>query len=536
MTVPDPDGIAILIVDDRTDKLLALESVLAGLNVTIVKASSGKEALEILASRRSFAVILLDVYMPFMDGFETARQIREKLELRDIPIIFVSAVDADDRRLEQAYSLGAVDYIPTPCPAAVLRARVLVFIDLYKKTEALERSRQALEGEVQKGSVRLRESEDRWRLFVEQAREFAIFMTDPAGLISDWNPGAERILGYSEQEILGQHLSVCFTPEDRQTQVVELELRKARETGQANNERWHIRKDGSRFWASGVLVALQSDHSPLRGFAKILRDDTARKLAEEEIKKLNTELENHVTDRTAALKETNEQLENFCYTVSHDLRAPLRAMRGFSQALSEDYRDQLDEVARDYLQRIINSAGRMDSLIQDLLAYSRASRRELKIEEVSLEEVIESAQSTLFDEILKKRASFTVQRPLPRVLAHREALEQALTNLILNSLTYVKETVRPRVDISTETLGPAVRILIQDNGIGIAAEHHERIFRIFERLHFDQYPGTGVGLAIVRRSIERMGGKVGLESRLDQGSRFWIELPKALPAKEETRL
>src|SRR5438552_9613370 len=195
MTVSDPDGrIAILIVDDRPDKLLALESVLGGLNLTIVKANSGKEALEILASGRSFAVILLDVYMPFLDGFETARQIREKLELRNIPIIFVSAVDADDRRLEQAYSLGAVDYIPTPCPAAVLRARVSVFIDLYKKTEALERSRQALQSEVQEGSVRLRESEDRWRLFVEQAREFAIFMTDPAGLISDWNPGAERIL------------------------------------------------------------------------------------------------------------------------------------------------------------------------------------------------------------------------------------------------------------------------------------------------------------------------------------------------------
>lgn len=256
-----------------------------------------------------------------------------------------------------------------------------------------------------------------------------------------------------------------------------------------------------------------------------------------EVERLNRALSDLLDDLQAAnrnleataarLRDANEELEAFAYSVSHDLRAPLRAMEGFAQALLEDYAGELDPQGEDYARRIMRAAQRMDRLIQDLLAYSRVSRMEIRRSPVRLRQAIEEALGNLAEEIQARGAQVAIEEPLPTVLAHRSVLVQAVTNLLSNAVKFVAHGVQPRVRIWAEERGERVRLWVEDNGIGIAPEHHERIFRVFERLHgVETYPGTGIGLAIVRKGVERMGGQVGVESEVGQGSRFWVELDR----------
>ncbi|MBW4488763.1 MAG: CHASE3 domain-containing protein [Trichocoleus desertorum ATA4-8-CV12] len=248
-----------------------------------------------------------------------------------------------------------------------------------------------------------------------------------------------------------------------------------------------------------------------------------------------TELECRVLERTAQLQSANTELEAFGYSVSHDLRAPLRAMQGFTQALMEDYNDVLDGVGQDYARRISKAAQRMDVLIEDLLAYSRLSRAELELKPIDLDSLVSEVIAQLELEIRQRQAQIIVVNPLLPVIAHRVTLVQVLTNLLMNAIKFVASGVQPQIKIWAEARPEArpeapphqVRLWVQDNGIGIAPEHQERIFRVFERLHgVETYPGTGIGLAIVRKGVERMGGQVGVESNPSVGSRFWLELPK----------
>jgi signal transduction histidine kinase len=233
-----------------------------------------------------------------------------------------------------------------------------------------------------------------------------------------------------------------------------------------------------------------------------------------------------VRERTASLETANSQLESFAYSVSHDLRAPLRGMHGLADALLEDYGDVLDERARDYARRIVAEAKTLDQLIQDLLAYSRLTRIDVAIEPVEVGQVVEAALHNLDEDIRTKHASVEVASELPRVRANRAVLTQVLTNLISNAVKFNGAT--PAVRVRAENVDGAARIWVEDNGIGISPKHHDRIFRAFERLHgVEEYPGTGIGLAIVHKGIERLGGRVGVESSEGQGSRFWFELPRA---------
>jgi PAS domain S-box-containing protein len=375
---------------------------------------------------------------------------------------------------------------------------------------------------------KLQHSEEKFRLLIERAEDYAIIVMDGEGMVTSWNPGAERIFGYSASEILGRPAEVIFSPEDRAKGVPQKEIQHAVENGQAADERWHLRKDGSRFWASGYLILLKEGAEQKPGFARILRDMTERKNAEEAIRQLNQDLEERVQRRTAALQESKEQMEAFTYTVAHDLRAPLRAMQGFSHALLEDYGPALSDEAREFIARIRGSAQRMDSLIQDLLAYSQLSRTDLHFAMVGVGDVIEKAVESLQEDVQAAEAELSVETDQSSVLAHFTTLQHVLENLIGNGLKFVEAGVKPCIQITAVATDGNVRINIKDNGIGIAIEHQERIFRVFERLHgLEAYPGTGIGLAIVKKGVERMNGKVGLISEPGRGSVFWIELPKA---------
>jgi signal transduction histidine kinase len=269
-----------------------------------------------------------------------------------------------------------------------------------------------------------------------------------------------------------------------------------------------------------VLVTL------IRTFA--IADAAAVRASEERLAVLNRELEQRVVDRTRALQDANAGLEAFSYSVSHDLRAPLRAIGGFAEALLEDHGAALNDSAREDLHRIMLAAERMETLIEDLLAYARVSRADLRPSVVKVAEVVHAALEVLGGDIAARRAVVEVHSTELAVRADRTTLTQAIENLVANAIKFVAPGVTPQVRITFSRDDGQVRLEVADNGIGVDERHRERIFQVFERLHgADIYPGTGIGLAIVRKGIERMGGTVGLRAAPRGGSVFWISLPAA---------
>ncbi len=264
-----------------------------------------------------------------------------------------------------------------------------------------------------------------------------------------------------------------------------------------------------------------------RLYADVKRESAERQRALEELRDLNEHLEHRVLERTAELEEITRELDAFAATVAHDLRSPLRIMRGFSEMLIEDYAGKvLDSAGQEYARKIDRASERMSTLVDDLLSYSRLARQDVPIHSVDLGEAIDQVLRDMSDQIRESKAEVVVERPLGRVLGHGGLLGQVLANLISNALKFVAPETTPRVVLRTTAEADGwMRLWIEDNGIGIAQEHRDRIFGVFERLHTpDRYPGTGLGLAIVRRAIERMGGEAGVESAPGAGSRFWIRL------------
>jgi PAS domain S-box-containing protein len=256
-------------------------------------------------------------------------------------------------------------------------------------------------------------------------------------------------------------------------------------------------------------------------------DITERRLVQDQVRRLNQELEKRVSERTTQLEAVNAELETFSYTVSHDLRAPLGAMQALAEATLEDCADQLDSAGKDHVRRIVAAANRMDTLIHSLLSYSRLSRVDLELVGVALNSVVKITLCQLEAEIKERAARITVEGSLPKVIGDQFTLVQILRNLVLNGIKFVAPESKPEVRIRAETRGDQVRLWVEDSGIGIAPEHHARIFNVFERLHgIETYPGMGIGLAIVRKGVARLGGKVGLESIPGSGTKFWIELSK----------
>ncbi|HYE30795.1 MAG TPA: ATP-binding protein [Methylomirabilota bacterium] len=238
-------------------------------------------------------------------------------------------------------------------------------------------------------------------------------------------------------------------------------------------------------------------------------------------------LEDLVRDRTKRLEATIAELEAFSYTVSHDLRAPLRAMQGYSHYLIEEYAHRLDDQGRLFLERIRSASARLDSLVQDILTFSRFSKSDVQISPLDPEPLIRQVLES-YSELHPANAEIVVRPPFLRVKGHEAFLTQCISNVLTNAVKFVAPGTRPRVEIWNEPIDGSVRVYFRDNGVGIDPSHQQRIFRIFERgPEAENYDGTGIGLAIVHKAVERMGGKVGLESQPGRGSTFWIELQSA---------
>lgn len=406
----------------------------------------------------------------------------------------------------------------------------------------------------------LRESESRFRLLVDSVQDYAIFMLDPLGRVATWNLGAQRIKGYTADEIIGQHIS-CFFPGGAR-RVSDLELQRAATEGRFEEEAWRQRKDGTRFWASVIITPVRNADGQLTGFAKVTRDITQRRNAEQAIQELTQGLERRVAERTAELAESNRQLrqqneenETFVYSVSHDLRSPLVNLQGFSKELEEscgDIRELLatDDVAPAVRQRALTilddgmtdsirfiqtAVTRLSTIIDALLRLSRAGRVEYHPVPVAIDRVVQRVIDSLRATMVAREAHITVHDLHP-VVADPTSVEQIFANLVGNALNYL-DPQRPgdihigvdrmdAVDPANDSPG-MVTFFVRDNGCGIPDAHRAKIFRAFQRLRPELAQGEGMGLAIVRRMVERHGGRIWLRSTENVGTTFFFTLPAA---------
>lgn len=413
---PAKSDIKILVVDDRKDNLFSIEAILERDNYTIIKASSGRAALKILLQEHDFSLILMDVQMPDLNGFETATIIYERDKLRAIPIIFITAHDYGEEYIFKGYKMGGVDYIYKPINPELLRVKVAVFVELYRK--------------------------------------------------------------------------------NKQLQLQERKL-------------------------------LEVNHS-------LQKEIEERKITEEKIRLLNTQLlENNVH-----LKMVNEELDQFAYVASHDLQEPLRKIMVFSDKIMT--KKVMDDETDKYFKKIINSSRRMQSLINDLLSFSRHSMDSSDFKKTDLNELVKEAMSELEIEIEKSAANIHFGQ-LPVVWAIPSLMQQLFYNLISNAIKFRKKATSPIVSIQSEIMTPAdisryvtndpktnyYKITVTDNGIGFDEKYAEEIFMVFKRLHsYHEYEGTGVGLSICKKIIDKHKGFITANGKVDHGSTFMIGLPE----------
>jgi signal transduction histidine kinase len=415
----------VLLVDDQPANLLALEAMLADAGLNLVRAASGPEALRRVLGC-DFAVILLDVQMPGMDGFETARLIRGRARSRFTPIIFLTAYDSGPSVVADAYALGAVDFLIKPLVPVILRAKVMVFVELFRKAEQVRR-----QGE------RLRQME---------RQEFERL----------W---AEEKLRQSEE--------------------------RCREAHRLNEE------------------------------------------LEQRVRERTAELEREAAQRHQALAEltrSNAELEQFAYVASHDLQEPLRKVRVYLELLERRCRARLDDEAAQFIAFAVEAAGRMQVLIHDLLSYARVGSRGRPFEPVDCAVPFGEAVANLEAAIRESGATVT-HGPLPAVQADAAQLVQLFQNLLGNAIKF-RGPRPPAVRVDAERDGCWWHFAVRDNGIGIEPRYLDRLFVLFQRLHTQgEYPGTGIGLAICKKIVERHGGRIGVDSQVGEGSTFRFTLP-----------
>lgn len=424
----------ILIADDTPANLGVIVESLEGHGFRVVVAQRGEEALQ-RANYVQPDLVLLDVMMPGLDGFEICRRLKAQLSTRDIPVIFMTSLTSVEDKVT-GFAAGGIDYVTKPLQVEEVRARVNTHLSL-----------RAMQKETARQNAQL-----------EQCRQ-------------------------------------------------ELERKVAERTAELS--------DANR----SLLVEIHE-----------------RKRAEEEVRRLNVELEARVTERTAQLTAINEELEAFSYSVSHDLRAPLRTINGFTRILTESHCANLTPTGLDYLNRVLLAGQHMDILIQDLLHYARTGRGAVRAVPVPLAPLVLQLESTFETRIAAIGARLEVTRPLATPLGDATLIEQILANLIDNALKYHCRERTPEVRLSATALGEQVLLQVADNGIGIAAEYQEKIFQMFQRLHSQrEYPGTGIGLAIVAKAVRAMGGGLSLESSPGQGSIFRVRLPAALATERRAR-
>lgn len=523
----------VLLVDDTPGNLLALEVVLDGQGHHLVMAASGEEALRLMLDQ-DFAVVLLDVRMLGLDGFETARLIRARERSRRTPIIFLTAGDSDEVLSNEAYTLGAVDFLVKPLRPETLRAKVAGFAALFAEKE---------EARIQA---------DQLRLLIQESLDYSIIMLDPDGRVMTWNTGAERTKGYRADEIIGQHFSRFYPQDTIDRGSLAEKLRRAAADGRCEDEGWRVRKDGTRFWANVVITALRDEAGQLRGFSKITRDLTERKQREDELLQLHRDLEKRVHERTAALAASNEALrienaertraeaalreadrrkDQFVMMLAHELRNPLAPIHNGLQLLQASPNDhQLVDQARRIMERQV---GHMARIIDDLLDVSRLTRGRVELRPQRLD-LARLARTVMEDERPDiDRAGVTLETDLPElpvwVNADPTRLTQALANLLWNAAKFTDRGGKVTIRVRADTTRQLAELAVRDTGVGIEPDLLPHLFETFtqaDRSLERSKGGLGLGLSLVKGLVELHGGEVcAVSEGAGRGSEFIVRLP-----------
>lgn len=533
----------ILLVDDRPENLLALQSILGDLGHALVMAHSGTEALKCLL-QQDFAVILLDVQMPGMDGFETAELIRSRDRSQHTPIIFLTALDRSDARMFKGYSVGAVDVLFKPFMPEVLRSKVAIFVDLYRKTLEIQRHAEHLEGRVRErtadleaanaalqaevGERRRAEAALRYQLDLNGAitnnTAEALFLMDAHGCTTFANPAAEAMFGWQASELLGNmlHDQLHYRhPNGSPYPVESCPLRKVFHSGEAlrNHEDVFLHRDGRPVpvYCSNVPIVVDGQ---ITGAVLSVSDITDRKRAEQERERLYREAQEAILAR-----------DEFLSVASHELKTPLTALQLQLQMLDRAAHKGGAQLTPDRVIKKLKQADqqvqRLADLINDLLdvARIRKGQIEVRLAEGDLAQMVRDVAGSFEEQAALAGCTLELDVDGPiEACWDRVRVEQIVTNLLSNAIKYGPgKPVEVRVEADAE----AAQISVRDYGIGIAPEHLERIFVRFERaVSADHYGGLGLGLYIVRQIVEALGGTIRVASEPDQGSTFTVTLPR----------
>jgi PAS domain S-box-containing protein len=369
---------------------------------------------------------------------------------------------------------------------------------------------------------RAQEAQERLAALVSSSED-AIIGKTLEGIITDWNPGAEALFGHKAAEIIGQSMR-SFFPKERQQEEDDILARIGRGQSVKHYDTIRLRKDGRPVDVSVTVSPILDQAGKIVGASTVARDISERKRAEEEILRLNTELEERVVRRTAELEAANKELEAFSYSVSHDLRAPLRAINGFAGIVLEDYGSQLPEEGRGYLERVRNGGRRMGELIDDLLAFARLSRQPLGRHPVDTAQMVPAVLAELTSGA-NGRSLEIKTGPLPVCEADPVLLRQVWVNLLSNAIKYTRKRAPALIEVGSEEKEGECVFFVRDNGVGFDMRYANKLFGVFQRLHrAEDFEGTGVGLAIVQRVIHRHGGRVWAEAEPDRGATFYFTL------------
>lgn len=370
----------------------------------------------------------------------------------------------------------------------------------------------------------LRMSEERYHQMIAEVQDYAIILLNEDGIIQNWNVGAERIKGYSAEEIIGKKFTLFYTPEDLKNNLPAKLLQEAKEYGKAVQEGWRVRKDGSRFWGTIVITALHGKQHEIIGFSKVTRDLTQKKMAEEQLLAYTTELELQ-----------NSELEQFAYIASHDLQEPLRKIQTFTELIQNNYQDEA--FVKKYFVKLDQSAKRMALLVKSLLNYSRLTKDKSDITSIDLNNTLREVEQD-FELLIQEKNATITSEILPTIRGNAMQIGQLFSNLISNALKFSEGNTQ--IDISTAVVekdqieNPPdilldekyLQINFEDNGIGFEQQYDTIIFSLFQRLHGkDAYAGTGIGLALCKKIVENHHGFIRATGELKKGATFSLYLP-----------
>jgi PAS domain S-box-containing protein len=605
----------VLIVDDKPANIVALESLLEGTDRILLSATNGKDALTTILNKH-IDLIILDVQMPEMDGFEVAQILKSNKKTKDIPIIFASAEKKEHKFMMKGYEEGAFDYFFKPLDPEVVKAKVAVLLrvelqkkELIEKNLSLEKSALLINnsvdiiGIIDATTFKIEEinnsftsilgyemeeaqevpltfflsNEDRivvqklsklskeqlafetriyckdrsikwlqWNIVVKYGKWFAnarditeikqvekirnyvatvvkqsndaIYIHDDEGKIISWNEGAEEIYGYSEKEVIKMKVW-NIVPEYKIAETEELINRVFTGEKIQDVEAKRVTKHGKLIDVLFSASIIIDEGTEKKSVAINERDITQQKIADEKIKQLNTDLQNNVNQ----LELTNKELESFSYSVSHDLRAPLRAINGYTKIIEEDYSKKMDEEERKLFENIRSNAEKMGMLIDDLLSFSRLGKKPVEKSKIDMKAIVNNVLNEI-NKSVRHHASVKIHELTPSD-GDPALLYQVWTNLISNAIKYSSKMEKPEVEIGSIQSGEETIYYVKDNGAGFDMKYTDKLFGVFQRLHSpSEFEGTGVGLAIVYRIITKHGGRIWAESKVDEGAVFYFTI------------